>query len=81
MTQYYLIIVEGDIEPLLLGPYADEKARDESAQKYKKEHGDEDGIFWLDIPEGGYRPVVGAYSRWFITGPHPYPARFEKVPG
>lgn len=57
----YLIIVEGDVEPDIGGPYADEAARDKRARELREEHGDETGIYMLDIDEQG-NPTSGAYS-------------------
>ena len=55
----HLLIVHGDIEPELIGPFSDEDQRDDAAMARRREHGDEDGIFMLDIDRGG-RPGVAA---------------------
>lgn len=44
----YLIIVAGDVDPFLYGPYSSEVERTEAARAHKKENGDKDGIFWFD---------------------------------
>lgn len=65
--RYFLIIVTGDTEPELHGPFADEVTRDNAAIRHKREHGDDDGIFWLDINRRG-DPESGAYASWFLAG-------------
>ena len=62
---YYVLFVEGDVEPSLCGPYHNPKDRDEEAVRLKREHGDEHGIFMLDIDTIG-RPSVDAYSGGFF---------------
>jgi hypothetical protein len=58
-TLYYLLIVEGDVEPLLLGPYKSFYSRDRRARAEKATRGDHDGIFWLDVTNN--KPKVGAF--------------------
>ena len=38
----------GDVEPVLSGPFKDEKDRVEAAQDYRRAHGDEDGLYRID---------------------------------
>ena len=65
MTRHFLIPVYGDVEPVMLGPYGDADERDTAAKAYRIINGDEDGIFWLDIPDDG-PPKIGAYSGGFF---------------
>jgi len=62
---YYVLFVEGDIEPSLVGPFHNTDERDKAAVSLKREHGDENGIFMLDIDTIG-RPSVDAYSGGFF---------------
>ena len=61
---YYVLFIEGDVEPKLYGPYKTHKNRDKKAQKLRAENGPEDGIFWMDMTAG--KPVVGAYPANFF---------------
>jgi hypothetical protein len=61
--QHYLVIVVGDVEPELEGPFSCEDARDDAARRYRKTNGDYDGLYWLDI-DGV--PEIGAYSGAFF---------------
>ncbi|RQV94821.1 hypothetical protein EH221_07025 [bacterium] len=49
----YLVVIEGDVEPRILAEYATDEKRVEAARKYRQEHGDEDGLFRMDIDENG----------------------------
>jgi len=62
---FYVLFVEGDIEPSLIGPFRNPEDRDNEAIRLKREHGDEHGIFMLDIDTIG-RPSVDAYSGGFF---------------
>ena len=63
---YYVLIVLGDIEPELRGPYRDAEDRDLAAKQHRKRDVSEnDGIFWLDVGEHG-KPEVGSYSGGFF---------------
>ena len=64
-TPFYLLIVYGDIDPEVIGPFADEDQRDNAALVFRRNHGDEDGIFMLSVAGGG-RPHVAAYSGAFF---------------
>lgn len=65
--KYYLLIVEGDIEPFLIGAFRTAAERDCRAFKEKRKRGDEDGIFMLNVPDRGH-PKVDAYSGGFMDG-------------
>ena len=45
----YLLIMEGDIEPLIKGPFKTDKARLASARKWRLEHGKEDGLYPMAV--------------------------------
>ncbi len=44
----HLLSIMGDVEPVLSGPFKDEKDRVEAAQDYRRAHGDEDGLYRID---------------------------------
>lgn len=62
-TDSYLIIIIGDVQPFIRGPYKSEKHRDIAAKsaglKYKN------GIFKLDITNG--KPNMEAYSHGYFS--------------
>lgn len=63
--KYFLLIVEGDVEPIAKGPYESDEARDRAAINEKRERGDQDGIYWLNVSERGL-PFTGSYSGKFF---------------
>jgi hypothetical protein len=63
--KYWVLIVWNDIEPELHGPYENEDERDSHAKELKKEHGNDHGIFPLDVNDEGL-PEVGAYPAGFF---------------
>jgi hypothetical protein len=50
-TQHWLIVVEGDVEPELRGPYKDDDARLQAARKIHADSSEDDwpGLFRLDV--------------------------------
>jgi hypothetical protein len=66
MNGIYLLVIYGDIEPELLGPFKDEDERDAKALKIRKEEGDRHGIFMLTVEETTHKPEVNAYSGGFF---------------
>jgi len=71
MKKKYLLVVWGNVNPEIMGPFKTETARDKKARAIRKENGDDfdDGIFMLEA-EG--RPGVFAYSgRFFEQGNKP----------
>ena len=44
----HLLSIMGDVEPVLSGPFEDERDRVEAAQDYRRAHGDEDGLYRID---------------------------------
>jgi hypothetical protein len=64
-TDYYVLIVWGDVSPDLLGPFANERQRDTRARQLKADYGDEHGIFALEVDSEG-RPTVSSYLAMFF---------------
>lgn len=64
-TEYYVLIVWGDVSPDLQGPFANERQRDARARQLKAEYGDEHGIFALEVDSDG-RPTVSSYLAMFF---------------
>lgn len=64
--KYYVLMVMHDVDPELHGPFADAVARDRHARRLRTEHGDEHGIFTLEVSGKGV-PKVGTYSGKFFT--------------
>lgn len=62
----WLVIVENDLEPRLVGPFKSEEERDGMAKFHKEERGDEDGIFPLDIKPDPEDPEIWAYCGGFF---------------
>jgi len=59
----YLLVIWGDVEPQLMGPFATEKARDKKAREIRKVNGDDDGLFPI---EATGQVTVGSYSGAFF---------------
>ena len=57
---YHLLSIHGDVEPEL-HEYATEAERLEAAQDYRRAHGDEDGLFRVDVTADG-RVAVDPFS-------------------
>jgi len=59
----YLVIVFGDVDPHLQGPYKSDATRLTAARRHRKEEdGDlNDGMYRLDIDAKG-RPTIGAFG-------------------
>ena len=65
-TFYYLLTVEGDVEPEVQGPFDNSEERDRAAKSYREE-GFEGGLYPLDV-RSPTEPIleVGAYSGGFF---------------
>ena len=62
----YLVIIHGDVEPELVGPFNDEDERDNRAIKHRKsDPAKEDGLFTLDIDETGI-PSIDAFAAGYL---------------
>ena len=64
----YLLVVWGDVEPEILGPYDDEESRGARAIEIRREHGDGHGIFRLSAEAIG-AIEVSAFSNGFFREP------------
>lgn len=62
---YYLLCVLDNTEPELHGPFAKESQRDSSAKELRARHGDDHGLFPVDLG-GRERIRVGTYSGGFF---------------
>jgi len=65
-TGIYLVFVEGDIEPRIVGPFADDDARDRKARELRQEHGQDHGIYMLNITPASGAVTIAAYSGAFF---------------
>jgi len=65
-TGIYLVFVEGDIEPRIVGPFADGDERDKKARELRREHGRDHGIFMLDVEPMSGAPSIDAYCGGFF---------------
>ena len=67
MKKYYLVIVWGDVEPGIFGPFPTHIERDKYAKLVWKEEGDEHGLYPLDIVAEGVEEVeIVAYPGGFF---------------
>jgi hypothetical protein len=79
-TTYYVLVVEGCVEPSLSDPFKSWLARDKEARRVCNEgvdnHGDTEnnGVFWLDVTPDG-KVEVGAYSNGFMEADEDEAAR------
>jgi len=65
-TNHYVLLIHGDIEPEVIGPFDSEEARDQAAKALRSGDSDMDnGIFSLDCTG---KPKVKAYSGGFLSG-------------
>jgi len=62
--EYYVLIIWGDVEPQLGGPFGTEEERDANATAIRSLNGDEHGIFKLD--KDGHELSVDSYSGGFF---------------
>jgi len=66
MKFYWLIIVIGDVEPHLHGPYPNEDTRDKWAKHHRSNDPEKkDGIYKLTTWGGGF-PTIDSYSGGFF---------------
>lgn len=69
MKRYFLLIIHGDVEPELAGPFVTEAARDQAAKEHRANDPDrDDGLFPLDIvsESDDFEVEVDAYSGGFF---------------
>jgi hypothetical protein len=62
---YYLIEVEGGVEPTVHGPYCTKHDRDNTAKQIRQRQREDDGLFWADIDEAGTL-AIGTYTAGFF---------------
>ncbi len=62
---YFVVFVWGDVDPSLEGPFETEDERDAKAREIRRNEGDENGIYWLDLTESG-KLEVGPYTGGFL---------------
>jgi len=62
---YYLIEVEGGIEPFAQGPFGTEDERDAIAKEIRAAMDEDDCLFWAEIDDRGIL-TVGSYSTSFF---------------
>ena len=64
-TTYYLIEVEGGVEPCVHGPYQTEEERDNAAKQIRNKQEDDDGLFMADVDEKGFLTVKSYVAGFF----------------
>ena len=62
---YYLIEVEGGVEPTVQGPYQTRDERHNATKQIRQRQEEDDGLFWADIDERGTL-AVGSYMAGFF---------------
>jgi hypothetical protein len=62
---YYLLVIEGGVEPFLRGPYQTEDERDNAAKQVRRSCDEDDGLFYADIDETALLNV-SAYTAAFF---------------
>ena len=62
--EFYVLLVQGDTEPSLHGPYVTQDEQQMAARALRKQYGNQAGIYWMELDNGV--PKVGAYSRAFF---------------
>ena len=62
---YYLIEVQGGVEPIVRGPYPTQHERDEAAKQIRRMQQEDDGLFTAKIDEQAML-TVGAYTAGFF---------------
>ena len=63
--KYYLLEVEGGVEPIVRGPYRTKIERDSAAKRIRLSQQEDDGLFWADIDEVAVL-TIGAYTAGFF---------------
>ena len=62
---YYLLEVEGGVEPTVHGPYNTKHERDNAAKQIRRRQQEDNALFWADIAEAGIL-AVGPYTAGFF---------------
>lgn len=64
---HYLVVMEGDVSPVVSGRYESDPKRVQAAQAYRIKNGTDDGLYRLDVPKG--TPVtLGAFAGAEVDG-------------
>ena len=63
---YYLIEVDGGVEPFAQGPFGTEDERDEIAKEIRARQNENDYLFWANVDERGVL-TVGSYMAAFFS--------------
>jgi hypothetical protein len=66
---YWYVLVWGDVEPTIVGPFDTSDERDHAARRARQVEGDEHGIYALDVINGV--PDIEAYSAAFMEPEEP----------
>ena len=66
VTGIYLVFVEGDVDPRLVGPFANGDERDKKARQLRRERGRDHGIYMLEVDPTSGVPSIDAYSGGFF---------------
>ena len=64
-NNYYLLEIEGGVEPTVHGPYRTKHERDNAAKEIRRSQQGDDSLFWADTDEAGTL-VVGTYRAGFF---------------
>ena len=64
-TKYYLIEVDGGVEPFAQGPFGTEDERDEIAKEIRARQNENGCLFWANVDERGAL-TVGSYMAAFF---------------
>jgi hypothetical protein len=63
--KYYLLEVEGGVEPIVRGPYHTKRERDNAAKQIRRRQQEDDGLFSADIDKVAAL-TLDAYSAGFF---------------
>ena len=65
----HLLSIAGDVEPTLSGAYDTEQERTEAAADYRRAHGDEDGLFRVDVTgDAGADVLIESFGAGELLG-------------
>jgi hypothetical protein len=51
--QHYLLVVQQDVNALRVGPFSNSDDRDAAARAHRKEFGEDDGLYWMQVSAEG----------------------------
>ena len=64
--KYYVIYVEGGVEPSVEGPFFTDQLRDVAARHAHRGQDVDDAVFWADVDKGG-ELIIGSYPSAFFS--------------